>query len=136
MTNNDIIRRVRYLFNLNDFKVAALFKLANHRVSIDEVNAFLKKEDDPLFVEITDKELALFLNGLIIEKRGKRDGPTPPPENPLSNNMILRKLKIALDLTTDDILKLYASVDKEISKNELSAFFRKPTHSSLSLIHI
>lgn len=81
-------------------------------------------------IEITDKELATFLNGLIIDKRGKREGPLPEAEDPLSNNMILKKLKIALNLKSDDILEMLASIDKKISKHELSAFFRNPDHKS------
>ena len=130
MTNNDIIRRIRYLFDFSDLKMIALFKLANYDVQKAEVCDWLRKEDDPLFIGIADKELAIFLNGLIIEKRGKREGPQPEPEDPLSNNMILRKLKIALDLKTDDILDLFALTDKKISKHELSAFFRRPDHRS------
>ena len=130
MTNNDILRRIRYLFGFSDLKMIALFKLANYDVGKADVSDWLKKEDDPLLIEITDKELATFLNGLIIEKRGKREGPLPEPEDPLSNNMILRKLKIALDLKTDDILDLFALIDKKISKHELSAFFRSPDHKS------
>jgi uncharacterized protein YehS (DUF1456 family) len=130
MTNNDILRRIRYLFDFSDLKMIALFKLANYDVGTADVSDWLKKEDDPLLVEITDKELATFLNGLIIEKRGKREGPLPEPEDHLSNNMILRKLKIALDLKTDDILDLFALIDKKISKHELSAFFRSPDHKS------
>jgi uncharacterized protein YehS (DUF1456 family) len=130
MTNNDILRRTRYLFDFSDVKMIALFKLADLEVQKTDVAAWLRKEDDPLVIEIADKELATFLNGLIIEKRGKREGPTPKPENHLTNNMILRKLKIALDLKTDDILDLFASIDKKISKHELSAFFRKPGNKS------
>lgn len=130
MTNNDILRRIRYLFDFRDLKMIALFKLANYDVGKSDISAWLTKEDDPIFLEITDKELATFLNGLIIEKRGKREGPQPEPEDPLSNNMILRKLKIALNLKTDDILDLFALTDKKISKHELSAFFRNPDHKS------
>ena len=130
MSNNDILRRIRYLFDFSDLKMIALFKLASYDVKKTDVSDWLKKEDDPLLIEITDKELAIFLNGLIIEKRGKREGPQPEPEDPLSNNMILRKLKIALDLKTDDILDLFALIDKKISKHELSAFFRNSDHKS------
>ena len=104
MTNSDILRRLRYVFDFSDLKMIALFKLADYDVQQTEICNWLRKDDDPLLVEITDKELAIFLNGLIIERRGKRDGPQPEPEDPLSNNMILRKLKIALDLKTDDML--------------------------------
>ena len=130
MINNDILRRIRYLFDFSDLKMIALFKLANYDVEKKDVSGWLKKEDDPLLVEITDKELAIFLNGLIIEKRGKREGPQPEPEDRLNNNMILRKLKIALDLKTDDILDLFALIDKKIGKHELSAFFRNSDHKS------
>jgi len=107
-----------------------LFKLADHDVQPTQIRNWLNKEDDPTLNEISDKELAIFLNGLIIEKRGKRDGPQPKPEELLTNNMILRKLKIALELKSDDILALFASIDKKISKHELSAFFRKPDNKS------
>ena len=130
MTNNDVLRRVRYLFNFSDLKMIALFKHVNLDVEQSDIIGWLKQEDDDLFKEITDKELSSLLNGLIIEKRGKRDGPLPEPEDPLSNNMILRKLKTALDLKTDDILDLLSSIDKKIGKHELSAFFRSPDSSS------
>lgn len=130
MSNNDILRRIRYLFDFSDLEIIELFKLANHNVERAQVCNWLKKEEDPLLIELTDRELAIFLNGLIIEKRGKREGPLPQPEDFLSNNMILQKLKIALNLKTEDILDLFALIDKKISKHELSAFFRNPNHSS------
>ena len=130
MTNNDIIRRIRYMFDFNDEKMISIFKLVDYEVDKSTVCNWLKKEEDPLLVEISDRDLSIFLNGLIIEKRGKREGPPPQPEEELSNNMILRKLRIALDLKTDDILDLLASIDKKISKHELSSFFRSPEQKS------
>lgn len=130
MINNDVLRRIRYLFNYSDSKMIELFKEGDYDVSKTELIDWLKKEDEPSFIEMTDKELAIFLNGLIIEKRGKREGPQPVPEKHLSNNMILKKLKIALDLKTDDILDLFTLIDKKLSKHELSAFFRNSKHKS------
>lgn len=130
MTNNDILRRIRYLFNYSDQKMMELFKLANYDVKKTDVIDWLRKTEDPFLIEITDKELAIFLNGLIVEKRGKREGPAPEPEKHLNNNIILRKLKIALDLKSEDIIALFASIDLKIGKSELSAFFRKPDHKS------
>lgn len=130
MNNNDIIRRIRYMFDYGDDKMISLFKLANHKVSREELSNWLKKDKDESFVPIQDRELSIFLNGLIIDKRGKREGPQPEPEDPLTNNMILRKLKIAFNLKSDDILDLFASINKRIGKHELSAFFRRPDHKS------
>ena len=130
MTNNDILRRARYIFQFSDSKMIELFKLADYEVQTSNIHSWLKKLDDPLLVEISDRELAIFLNGLIIDKRGKREGPQPEPEEHLSNNMILRKLKIALNLKTDEILDMCASIDRKLGKHELSAFFRNPNHRS------
>lgn len=130
MTNNDILRRIRYLFDFNDSKMVAVFNLAGYDIDKEDMIAWLSKEEEDLFLEITDKDLATFLNGLIIEKRGKREGPLPESEEVLTNNMILRKLKIALNFKTDDILALFDLIDKRISKHELSAFFRNPSNKS------
>jgi len=131
MNNNDLLRRLRYLFHLNEIQIVALFKLVGHEVSEAEVKDWLEKEEEEdSSKEMTDKEMATFLNGLIIEKRGRREGPLPEPEDHLTNNIILRKLRIALNLKSDDILDLFASIDKDISKHELSAFFRNPDNRS------
>lgn len=130
MTNNDILKRIRYLFDFNDSKMIAVFKLAGYDIDRQDMVGWLTKEDEELFIELEDKDLATFLNGLIIEKRGKREGPLPESEDALTNNMILRKLKTALNFKTDDILALFALIDKKISKHELSAFFRNPSNKS------
>lgn len=130
MTNNDILRRIRYTFDFDDPKMIELFKLADHDTNREEICDWLKKEDDPDWEEITDKELAIFLNGFIIARRGKREGPQPQPEERLSNNMILRKLKIALNLKAEQILYIFTLADRRLSKHELSAFFRHPSNKS------
>lgn len=130
MTNNDVLRRIRYTFNLRDEKVVAIFAHAQCKVSEQQVQNWLKKDDDPSMVEIIDVELASFLNGFIIEKRGKREGEQPKPEKTLTKNIMLMKLKIALQLQNDDIVGLLASTGFTLGKSELTAFFRKPDHKN------
>ncbi|MCK4586312.1 MAG: DUF1456 family protein, partial [Gammaproteobacteria bacterium] len=84
--------------------------------------------DDPEYQNCTDTKLATFLNGLIIDKRGKKDGPQPVPEKNINNNIIFMKLKIALNLKAEDVLEIMALADLRVSKHELSAFFRRPDH--------
>jgi uncharacterized protein YehS (DUF1456 family) len=91
-----------------------------------QISDWLKKDDDPAFQELSDTQLAIFLNGLINHKRGKKEGPQPVPETRLTNNMIFMKLKIALNLKAEDVLEILALAGLRISKHELSAFFRKP----------
>ena len=128
MNNNDILRRIRYCFDFSDSEMVEIFALANHKVDRDQICNWLKKEDDPEFLPCRDSELAIFLNGLIIEKRGKKEGPEPEPDQVLTNNVVLKKLKIALDLRAEDMLDILALSDMSISKHELSALFRKPGH--------
>ena len=126
MDNNDILRRIRYTFDFDDAKMIELFKFGNHEASRAEISNWLKKEDDPDYQVLNDLMLATFLNGLIIEKRGKKEGPDPIPEKVLTNNIILKKLKIAFNLRTDDIVYMFRLIDKVISEPELTAFFRNP----------
>ena len=126
ITNNDILRRLRYTFDFSDDKMIELFASAEYETSRAEVSDWLKKEDDPAFRQMEDIHMALFLNGLINEYRGKREGPTPVPEAKLNNNIIFRKLKIALNLKDEDILEVFKLADLLVSKHEISALFRNP----------
>lgn len=127
MTNNDVLRRIRYIFDFRDPKMVEIFGLAGHEVTQPQVTKWLKKNTHFDFQPISDKELAIFLNGLIIDQRGKKDGPQPEPEEVINPNIILRKLKIAFDLQNDEILEILAMRKVRLSRHELSAFFRKPT---------
>jgi uncharacterized protein YehS (DUF1456 family) len=126
MNYNDIIRRLRYTFDLSDSKMIDIFALGGEKVTRALISDWLKRDEDPAFIEILDKELAVFLNGLIIKNRGSKDGEIPVAEDRLNNNIIFRKLKIALNYKDDDILDLMKSVHFNLSRHELSAFFRKP----------
>jgi len=128
MTNNDILRRIRYIFDLNDTKMISVFSLADCKVTREQVSDWLKKDDDPAYKACNDTQLAIFLNGFINLKRGKKDGPQPAPENKLNNNIIFRKLKIALNLKNEDVLDILQLAELRISKHELSAFFRREDH--------
>lgn len=131
MTNNDILRRLRFILNIKDTKIIKILALVNYQIPLPRVVSWLKKDDDADFTECNDKDFMAFLDGLIIEKRGKREdsGPKKPaPVQIMSNNLIFLKLKIAFDLKSDDVLDLMELSKFNISSSELSAFFRKKTH--------
>lgn len=128
MTNNDILRRLRYVFDLSDTKMIGVFKLVEMPVTRKDISSWLKKDDDPDYVRCNDFQFATFLNGLIVQNRGKKDGQIPTAERQVNNNIIFRKLKIALDYKAEDILDVLALADFDLSKHELSAFFRKNDH--------
>jgi uncharacterized protein YehS (DUF1456 family) len=130
MTNNDVLRRIRYIFDYDDKQMVAIYAAADGKVKWRQMSYWLKKDDDVDYQSCNDSELATFLNGLINDKRGKKDGEQPKPEAKLTNNLIFVKLKIALNLKAEDILALMELAGFTMSKHELSALFRKPGHKN------
>lgn len=126
MKNNDILRRLRYTFDLDDDTMIKLMASGGHTSTRAEVSDWLKKEEDEAHKPINDRLFSMFLNGLIIKYRGAKDENTPPPDATLDNNTILRKLKIALNYKEEDMLDVFEMADFKVGKHELSAFFRKP----------
>jgi uncharacterized protein YehS (DUF1456 family) len=129
MNKNDILRRLRYALNLSNLEMVGIFKLSGHDIVESEILDILKKEEEEGYVECSDKELELFLDGLIIMKRGKKETEETEPaakiETRMSNNLVLKKLRIALDFKEVDMLEMFKLSEFEITKPELSALFRK-----------
>lgn len=130
INNNDILRRMRYIFDFSDQLMLSIFKLGGYEGNKPELSTWLAREGEPEFVLCEDEKLARFLNGLIIKNRGPKGENIPHPERILSNNMVLRKLKIALNLQADDLLEILKLNDFTLSKHELSALFRRPDHKN------
>jgi uncharacterized protein YehS (DUF1456 family) len=129
MNNNDILRRTRYILDLKDNQITKIFKHVGVEATEQQVNRWLKRDDEAGFEPLSDDALMDFLDALIIEKRGKKDGgPTIRTRQELGNNLILTKLKIAFNLKSEEILAIMALADFKISKHELSALFRKKGH--------
>lgn len=130
MTNNDVFRRLKYAFNYNPEKVIALFGHVGIKVVKEEVSTWLEKDtEEKENMSLSDEQLANFLNGMIVDNRGKKDNQIPVAEKRLNNNIVFRKLRIALNLKDTDILDLLKLAGLNFGKSELSAFFRKPDHN-------
>ena len=131
MKNNDILRRLRYALDISDVKMIEIFGKSNFNVNKDEIRNMLKKEDEEGFYNVNDRIMTLFLDGFIIFKRG--DNPKQEEvkkEKKLTNNEILKKIKIALSLKTEDILELMELAESPISKSELGAVLQKKDHKN------
>lgn len=128
LNNNTILRKIRDCFDYSDGQLVEIFAHVDQKVTPEQVRNWLRQESETDFIVCEDADLAYFLNALIIEKRGKKEGAQPEVEQVLTNNIILKKLKIAFDLHAEDILEILALADVQISKHELSALFRKSGH--------
>lgn len=131
MTNNDLLRRLRYALKLNGETVADLCALGGQEIRPVDVLKLLKKEEESGFVTCSDTVMGAFLDGLIISRRGAHDqkpGSIRTTEMTLNNNLILRKLRIALELTDEAMLAILVKAGVQLSKSELSAMFRAKGH--------
>ncbi len=135
--NNYCLRRLRYAMNLDNQALIKLFANIGYKLELNELKPFLLKEEESGYLELADYLLVIFLDALILSKRGARDGAETLQQSELvsqskrvkvNNNLILNKIKIAFSLTTDDIIDILALADFRLSKSELSALFRNPTH--------
>lgn len=126
MTNNDVIRSLRYTLNANDRKIAEIFALGGLKVSVEDVALFMKDEEDPQYLRCDDLSMAHFLDGLIYFKRGRDESKPPFPfELPISNNLILKKLRVAFTLKEPDMHEVISNGGYNIGRAELSALLRK-----------
>jgi uncharacterized protein YehS (DUF1456 family) len=110
-----------------------IFRLGGHPMELPGPKDLLKKEDEEGFVVCSSKVLGSFLDGFIIYKRGRQDvarAQAKRPDPQLTNNLILRKIRIALELKEDDMLGILKLANIVLSKSELSAFFRDTEHKN------
>jgi uncharacterized protein YehS (DUF1456 family) len=140
MDNNDILIRLRYALEIKNKEMAEIFKLGGMDVTVPEVIRILtKSEDENEFqIKCNNSMLDSFLNGFIIFKRGKQE-PKPGQseiqkpalkKSANMNNLLLKKVKIALALTTEDMLDIFEEAGIMVTKGELGALLRKEGHKN------
>ena len=131
MANNELLRSIRGALKLDDAIMMEIFKLADREVRQSTITALLKTEEEEGYIPCSDPIMGFFLDGLIIHKRGKQDSKPPQAEKPaapLTNNAVLKKLRIALDLKEDEMLGVFKHGGIDLSANELTELFRKEGH--------
>ena len=127
--NNWLLRNLRYVLNIDDSKMYEIFTSSGSRVSEEEVKCFLKKEEEENFKKCENIDLELFLNGLIEWKRGKKeDKEEEEVTGRITNNDIFKKLRVAFNLRSENIIEIFSLAGGEIRESEVSAIFRKIGH--------
>lgn len=131
MLNNDILRSVRYMLDLSDGKLAQIIKLAQPDFVIEKTTMirYLAKDDDPAYLPCPDETMAHFLDGLVLHCRGPNPtAPAPPAVARITNNLVLKRLRVAFELKDTDILQAFSDAGFPVSKPEVSALFRGEDH--------
>jgi uncharacterized protein YehS (DUF1456 family) len=141
VNNNDILIRLRYALDIKNVDMIEIFKLGGMEITKEELFKILTKskdmeEDNEDVIICDDQMFDAFLNGFIIFKRGKQEPKPGQPEiqtpavKENSNNLLLKKLKIALSLTSEDMIEILEDAGVRITKGELSALLRKVGHKN------
>ena len=129
MKPNELLRHLRKLLALNENGMAEILTLGQWDADSEAVKHWLKQENEAGYQPCPERVPAHFLEGLIISRRGQKEGaPTPAPEQPLSNNQVLKKLRIAFELQGEDMHNLFAEGGQTLTKQALDALFRTPEH--------
>jgi uncharacterized protein YehS (DUF1456 family) len=131
MAKNDLLRSIRDALNIDDATMIQIFSHAGRTVGQSTITALLKTEDQDDYIPCSDPVLGFFLDGLNIHNRDRQEGKPVSAVKPvatLTNNAILKKLRIALDLKEDDLVEMLKLAGLMVSKHELTALFRKQGH--------
>ena len=131
MNTNDILYKIQKALNLSHDNILKAYELESYEMSTEHLDTLLKKHQDKAFKKCSYEELGLFLDGLVTLKRG----PSPKRSNEneaveLSNNLILKKLRIALELKEPETEIIFGLGEADIRKQELKSLFRKETHKN------
>ena len=131
MLSNDILRSLRYTLKANNNDMVRILALADMESISANFDTWTTKEDEDGFVRCPDIILSGFLNGLIYHLRGKDESaPELALERRVNNNTVLKKLRIAFSLKTDDILAIMTEQKFRVSMPEITAMMRAPDHKN------
>lgn len=119
------------MLNINDQKIREIVQLADFDLPLADVQDFLRSDDEAGYLICDDQFMVHFLDGLIYWKRGRDDQRARVAfEIPVSNNSVLKKLRVAFHLKEDDMHELLEKGGYRVGRAELSAFLRKKDHSN------
>lgn len=132
MRHDDVIKSIRYMLNISNAKIAEILQLGGYhptREDLEYIFLDFDPESDEEKEDIGHEIMARFLDGLIYFKRGKSDKHPPRPlKIPVTNNDVLKKMRVAFKLREEQIRSILKSEGFKISSSELSALFRDESH--------
>ncbi len=136
LQTNQILRAILTPLKLTPQETLSLYALVSFPMNEERLSALLREEGDRDFKPCSLEELGAFLDGLILFKRGPSPKKTTDKKTaedtfiPLTNNLILKKLRIALELKEPETEIIFSLGEAELSRQELKSLFRKEDHKN------
>ena len=131
MNTNDILYKIQKALSLSSDDMLKTYELEKYKMESGHLDSLLKKRQDKGYKLCSYEELGVFLDGLVTLKRG----PSPKKSDSdevveLTNNLILKKLRIALELKEAETEIIFSLGEAELSKQQLASLFRKEGHKN------
>jgi uncharacterized protein YehS (DUF1456 family) len=130
LSTNDILYKIKQALTLSSDDILQAYALEAYEMTAEHLDHLLKRRQDKNFEPCSYEELGIFLDGLVTLKRGPSPHKEKNEEVALTNNLILKKLRAALQLKDHELQIIFALVDVELSKQQLSSLFRKEDHKN------
>lgn len=126
MQPNDVLFKIKKALALDTKAMIKAYALADFEMSEERLISIMKRRQDKGYEEATYEELGVFLDGLVLLKRGPSDKIANDDEVvELTNNLILKKIRVAMELKEPELVILFALADVELSKRQIGSLFRK-----------
>ena len=134
INTNEILYRIKKALNLSESEMLQVYALEAYPMEASHLASLLVRRQDKTFILCSYEELGVFLDGLISLKRGTSSNkPAEDEAVELNNNLILKKLRIALNLKEAETEIIFGLADIELSKQQLSSLFRKEGHKNFKV---
>jgi len=124
---SEILQEIKNALNLNRAQIMHIYELEEYPISKERLDAILKNSAKKGSSKATYEELGVFLDGLIQYKRGTSKQEAQE-DAILDNNLILKKLRVALNLKEYELALIFELADFNISKSAIKDMFRGYEH--------
>lgn len=130
ISTNEIFYRIHKALNLSIDEMLKAYTLEEYKMEASHLEALLKRHKDDGFMLCSYEELGVFLDGFVTLKRGPSPKKKSEEAVELTNNLILKKLRIALELKEAETEIIFGLAEVELSKQQLASLFRKEGHKN------
>jgi len=126
MQINDILFKLKTALSIDNENMTKAYALADYEMTEERLESILKRRQDKGYEEATYEELGVFLDGLVLLKRGPSDKVANDDEVvALTNNLILKKVRVAMELKEPELVILFALAEVDLTKRQIGSLFRK-----------
>lgn len=131
INTNEILYKIQKALNLTSDDMLKAYELEDYTMEVAHLESLLMRRQEKDFKICSYEELGVFLDGLVSLKRGV--SPKKPNDDDgveLTNNLILKKLRIALELKDAQMGEILSLADVNLSKQQLASLFRNENHKN------